>query len=263
LTQESPVEIEATLAFVGENRITALQAIASRQEFLEYWRTSFRRLFLHDRYYDLPDGELTRVGAALRWRRLETVGRTTNLMALKGPAERDPQGVSLTRLELEKEWSPSVLREILAEVPGLGVESPPESLDDASDPEQALAAAGLELVQDRRTRRLVAELRDGASAVAELALDHVCFDARGRRVDHREVEIELLAPERRECLERIATELLREFPRTLRIWVWSKAALGRALERLADEGTLDPLLSGNELTTAGYDAIEDLLVGQQ
>lgn len=263
MSHESPVEVEATLAFVGENRVTALQAIASRLEFLQYWRTSFRRLLLRDRYYDLPDGELTAVGAALRWRRAESAGRTSNLIALKGPAQRGGPGASLTRLEVEKEWAPPVLPEILAELPGLGVESPPEYSGEAAEPEEALAAAGLELIQDRRTRRLVAELRDGPSAVAELALDHVLFDARGRRVDHREVEIELLAPEGRECLERIATELLREFPETLRIWVWSKAALGRGLERLADDGALTPLLSGNELSTAGYDAIEDLLAGLQ
>lgn len=252
----SPVEVEATLAFTGEGRSAAWDAIAAREELAGYGRTAPRRLELHDRYFDLPSGALRAAGVALRWRLEESDAGVASRFALKGRARRSPGEASVTRLELEEEWSPSLLARLLAELPALGVETPPSPSAEASTPEEALAAAGLRPIQGRRTRRRVAELKEGATGVAELALDHVLFEARGRRVEHRELEIESTGSGGHECLERVAAELLAEHRQALRVWTWSKSALGCELERLADDGALASLLEKGELTPAGYDAID-------
>jgi hypothetical protein len=259
MSRGGQTEIEATLALTLGNRTACFQKIASQHEYLHYWRTAFRRLTLRDRYYDLPGYKLAEAGVGLRLRRVESVQYTDDLVTLKGPA-RSRGRASLERLEIEKEWSPAALEEILAELPGLGVELPPISAPIPTDAEEALTAAGLGLIQDRTNRRLAAELRDGATPIAELALDHVIYEPRGVRVDHREIEIEAHCAEGVQCVEDLVSEFLRENRDSLRLWIWSKAMVGRALEHFADEGLLEPLLQGCEITVEGYREVDRQLL---
>lgn len=251
-----PVEVEACLAAVGGERESLFTTLQSGGMLCGLRIGELLRLELDDRYHDLAGGELARARAAVRVRRVESEAGPKCLITLKGPA-LDRGKASVRRLELESEWSPDALEAVLSGLGGLGIRIDQTRMLSASpvdraDPELALAAAGFVLIQRRCTTRLAAELFEGRAPVAELAFDQVRYEIGGRPVLHREIEIEALDEEGATRVETIAGGLAALHPGVLRPWPWSKVALGRALEELAEAGQLDALLEGEELSSEGY-----------
>jgi len=117
----------------------------------------------------------------------------------------------------------------------------------------------LQVRETRRVRRSVEPLEGGGAAVAEVTLDTVQLDVLGHRVRFREVEVEAL-PGVTDPV-RVVTRLqeaLREALDTgvLVPWRLSKLETGLELERLAVEGELADLMSGEgDLLPAGHDRI--------
>lgn len=256
------LEVEATLAVASESpsevaaRIEALGRVGGHP--LE-WRG---REELRDVYLDTPGGELGQRGLALRLRRREA-GWT---LTLKGEARPAPGG-GVERSELEVPWSGEGWRRVLDELRGLGV-APPSGVDpdgasdpaaDPGDPVNAVRAAGLRVVQDRRTLRRTARVlpagAGGGEPVAHLALDTVRYrPGSGRTVVHREVEVEATERAPEGLPGRIADRLRDRFGDELRPWEHGKLATGAALE--AVDPPVDP---DGDLLPEAYAVLEEEL----
>ena len=117
----------------------------------------------------------------------------------------------------------------------------------------------LQVRETRRVRRSVEPLEDGDTAVAEVTLDTVELEILGHRVRFREVEVEAL-PGVTDPV-RVVTRLQEALRETLDTgvlvpWRLSKLETGLELERLAAEGELADLVSGEgDLLPAGHDRI--------
>ncbi|MCB9916001.1 MAG: CYTH domain-containing protein [Planctomycetes bacterium] len=250
---DAPAELEACLAVVGPARAATCAALRALRSLAGRASAPSSARELEDAYYDTADGRLAAADMAVRLRSERAGGATRRLVTWKGPCEA--QGATgVARAELEGPADAAHLARV-AEAAGLALA--------ASDaPEDALAAAGLAVVQARRTERWAAPLvgADGATR-AELALDLVEYRLGARVVRHAELELEARGATTLDELEHLAAALAAAHPGRLRAWPWSKTALGRALERLQEAGELDDRVAGDELSDAGYDAVEAALRG--
>lgn len=228
-------EIEATLAVVSESpaevtaRITALDRVGDH---LLEWRGEEE---LRDVYLDTPDGGLRERGLALRLRR----GDAGWTLTLKGEARPAPGG-GVERSELEVPWSGDGWRRVFEELRRLEV-APPSGSDaheppaPGADPVEAVRAAGLQVVQERRTLRRTARVLPrgdgGREPVAHLVVDTVRYrPGAARTAIHREVEVEAAERAPDGLPGRIAARLRDRFGDELRPWEHGKLATGVALE---------------------------------
>lgn len=202
---------------------------------------------LRDRYLDTADGSLARRRLALRLRELDGAP----FLTLKADAGRRAGG-AFDRFELELPWSRSALAVVEAELSRRGVRLDVEATD-RDDPERALEAAGLEIAQERETRRRPRDVRAqaGGPVLAELAVDRVTFRVVGGAV--RVVEVEVEARREDVDLEEIAL-LLGEAAPALERWPTGKLALGRAIERELAMGRLAVGPAGT-LPLAAYEGL--------
>lgn len=252
----TPAEIEACLAFVGEERAELFERLASAPVLAGVSAGARERAVLRDSYYDTPEHDLARADMALRWRRRSRGSEEQQLFTWKGPAER--VGASgVTRAELEGPATPAFLLALLEQARSSGVVLGRSAACNEDDPELWLAAAGLVRVQARETERTSAALLDAEGAeLCELALDLVRYSSDQRTLVHRELELEARGATGFAQVEALAAQLVAAHPGDLRPWPWSKTALGAALESLAASGELEELLRGEELLPRGYDQVE-------
>ncbi|MBV9772437.1 MAG: CYTH domain-containing protein [Gemmatimonadetes bacterium] len=216
---------------------------------------------IRDRYVDTPDRLLRRHRAGLRVREVD--GR--RLLTLKGERRRGAPGEPADRMEVELPWSAAALARVLEVLATLGVALPaPVAGVDDGDPFAALAAIGLEVVQDRSNRRrvrdVVAREEDGGPALAELVVDSVRYAFHGREALHHEVEVEAKAHCDPALLREVAGALRERFPGELVPWPHSKQATGAALEALLGGPEADSLTGpGGDLEPEAYDRIARFL----
>lgn len=249
-------EVEATLVVSSRAPADVAEEIAGLGRAGPYrlrWRGEAE---LRDVYVDTPEGALRDRGLALRLRREE--GAWT--LALKGDARRAPGG-GVARTELAGDWSRDGVAPVAAELERRGVAGADlRSAAGETPPPTALRAAGFRVVQDRRTARRRARVLpagDGDEPVAELALDTVRFRAAsGRRVVHREVEVEGSPGAPAGLPGRIAGELREAFADELRPWPHSKLATGAALAE-----SDPPAGPGGDLRPEAYDELDRRLAG--
>lgn len=250
---EPRTEVEATLVVASdrparvERRVVRLAEAGGRP--LRWIGTRE----LRDVYFDLGSGALRERGLALRLR--EEGGGWT--LTLKGDA-RPGRGGEVERMEMEAAWSRSAFRSVLSELGRRGVEVPAGPASPAgSEPVEAVRSAGFGVLQERAARRRIARVLSAGDGepVAELALDTVLFrDRSGRRVRHREVEIEATGAAPPGLPGRIASALEERFGGELRPWAHGKLPTGRALRDLDP-----PATSGGDLVAEAYDLLEERL----
>ncbi|MFT7671053.1 MAG: inorganic triphosphatase YgiF [Planctomycetota bacterium] len=250
-----PTEIEAKLVVISTDREAVFSELREVSSFAGLAARPFSERFLTDRYFDLPNAQLASHGCALRLRRQAEGEVVRTIMTFKG-ALRSETGLGTERAEIEAEWSAEIMLEIIAELREMGIHVVDASLTANQTPRDALAELGFSLIQQRQTKRLATDLDRGAGPVAELALDHVTYGSGPVRIDHYELEVEALGGTDATEVNRIATELLHGRPGDLRPWKLSKTAVGRALEELQAEDGLGEVLTGNQLSSAGYDLLE-------
>lgn len=244
------VEVEATLVVASPSPGEVLAGIAGVDALGGYAVRWTDDRPLRDVYVDTPSRALRSAGLALRLREDGSGWRVT----LKGEGRPDGAG-AVERTEIEGAWAPAAVERILGELEARGVRLPrPPELDTGGEPPEALRSAGLETIQDRRSRRRRARLveREGGGTAAWLVLDTVRFRVRsGARVAHREVEVEATAGAPPGLPGRLAAELRSRLPDVLRPWPHPKLATGLALE-----GTDPPTSDGGDLLPEAYERLE-------
>jgi hypothetical protein len=252
-----PREVESSLAVVSERPEAVLRAIEGRDKIAGHALGTTRSERIQDRYLDTSDRTLEKREIALRVR--EQDGRT--LLALKGRSETERWG-GQDRFELERDWSKRAWEKVRAELEGRGVAISAPSTGPSSALE-TLAAAGLEIVQDREAERRVRDVRPRGGSegrVAELALDTVTYHFSGRDVRHYEVEIEAKARHGTEAVAAVAAALVDCYWPRLRPWRHAKLPTGKAVAALLADGRAPDLVGRDGvLKPRAYDAIADAL----
>ncbi|MCH8845068.1 MAG: CYTH domain-containing protein [SAR324 cluster bacterium] len=217
---------------------------------------------LSDVYFDLPRRALQDRRLALRLRR----DGTSVWVALKGEPEASEWG-GTRRLEIEAEWSPEALGEILDALRARGVTCPAAHTPfEPERPQSSLESIGFSVVQERATLRRINHVfrigEKGDRLVVEWAVDRVTYRFGPVCFLHYEVEIESKDSTAMEAYQNIARAVWSEFSDFLRPWEHSKLATGHALEalvvigELADSGEFEDVEAGpRNLTAADYDRI--------
>ncbi len=245
-----PDEVEGKLIVTGPDAPATYEAIGGLDA-VAGLRVAHREVEqISDAYFDSPDHRLFAARLALRVRNLD--GR--ELLTVKGET-RVADGV-MSRQELEVEWSPDGLDEVLETLSQSGV-----ALDDieaarsALTARNAMQALGLVGGAPRENRRVALTLVRDAAVVAEVAVDAVTLTAGEHRVRHYEVECESKGDGGAGVIRAVLADLQSRYD-GLRPWHVSKLDLAQSLEILADEEKLEALLDGERLLPAAYEAVE-------
>jgi inorganic triphosphatase YgiF len=245
-----PDEVEGKLVILGPDPSAVYEALAALDAAGGYTVTRREVEQLSDAYFDGPERRLFAAGLALRVRVLN--GR--ELLTVKGES-RVSAGV-ISRDELEVDWSPEGLDEVLEALSKAGV-----WLDDVEAARQAggapaaMAALGFLPSAARENRRVALTLGRGDDHIAELDVDAVTLTVDGSPVRHYEVECEAKGSGDAAVVRAVLADLRTRHP-LLRPWSVSKLALGEALEALASEGRLTSLLEADRPRPEAYEAIE-------
>lgn len=239
-------------------------AIASR---IAKWTTleEFRLIArateaIEDDYVDTAERALAARRIALRVRRVDGAARLT----LKGPGPRT-NGAAENRMEIEAPYSVGAATRVLRALSDLGIAMPRRTASRTwKRPADFLRALGLVAVQKRTTRRMVRDVAlaedPNRKVLAELAIDTVTYSIRGTRVRLCELEVEARRPEGVRVANRLPALLVAGAPDALKPWKYSKFAMGRAFEALAEEGKLARHVgAGDWFTPRGFDELEKRL----
>lgn len=247
-----PDEVEAKLIITAEDAEAVYEAIASSDAFAGC-RVAHRLVEdIDDAYFDGPDRPLFAAGLALRVRSVN--GR--EVLTVKGEAHIQDGVVS--REELEVEWSPDGLDEVLEALSQAGVSlGDIEAAREAASARDAVEALGFAPTSPRRNRRTALTLMRDGEVVAEIDVDDVTFSPGGRSVRHFEVECEAKGAGDASTVRAVLDDLQARHS-ALQAWAVSKLALGEVLEALAQDGELDALLAGDRLRPEAYATIESL-----
>jgi inorganic triphosphatase YgiF len=245
-----PDEVEGKLIVTGPDAEVTYEAIGALDAIASLRVRNREVEQISDAYFDSPDRRLFIARVALRVRNLN--GR--ELLTLKGET-RVSDGV-LSREELEVEWSPEGLDEVLEALSQAGI-----SLGDidaaraATTAREAMRALGLEGSAARENRRVALRLARDDTVVAEVAVDAVLLTAGEHRVRHYEVECESKGSGDAAVVRSVLGDLQSKYA-GLRSWHVSKLDLAQSLEILADQGRLEALLDGDRLRSDAYGTIE-------
>ena len=209
---------------------------------------------IHDTYYDTEENSLRNRKITLRTRRV-----SGSLLISSKSDIRKISGNVIRRKEVELPWSYDSVR-LLAKNLKLRTHPPSISEFQRIPASRTLAAMGLEVVQERETRRNARNIfRRGArstSILAELAVDRVTYTFKRTKVGLSEVEIEAKAPGGLPSVREIANELLSRHRPYLEEWPYGKFVTGLAImKRLKSKG-FRPFLMGGRLKPGAFQLIE-------
>ncbi len=247
-------EIEAKLVVVSERAERILLEIAGLAEIAGDRLMPAAAQTIRDSYYDTRSADLQCADLALRIRHVDGACQ----VALKGKSRR--VGEAVERLEIEYTWSPEAFDRIAQVLREHGIDALSAGADPGETPEKALARLGLTLIQGRETHRLRRRIVKNNTTLGEMALDHVVYRSRGRKVHHYEIELESDSSSSVPAVNEIASALIARYSPAARPWYRSKVATGVAIDRLIDRPGADVLLNrGNRISQDGYDAIERIL----
>jgi CYTH domain-containing protein len=232
-------KIESEIALIIKDRpLQNARKIANLSSMLDYALTRRRSSTIHDTYFDTDSKYFTRNLISFRVRRYS---HEVILSAKSSPQELVGGGTS--RLEIERPWSHESLVRITRK---LGLEPPSRELFErsAGSSSRVLAAAGLEIIQNRLTRRksrdLVAFRRGKPFRFAEMSIDDVTYTLAQGKVRLLEVEIEAKATRALPKIRRVVKYLLSEYP-SLQVWAHGKFVTGMAIMRLLRKRNLSDL----------------------
>ncbi|HZY94676.1 MAG TPA: CYTH domain-containing protein [Candidatus Bathyarchaeia archaeon] len=246
----------ATVLIIRTNAERILADLANLQSILDFQLRHLPRKIIRDTYYDSPDYLLRRKRANLRLR--EIGGQWFLSAKLGGKLNR---GGIISRRDPEIPWSRAALQQIALE---LGLRLPDTDFvaeSPSSMPRTEMERMGLQVVQERETRREGSNVMQGEKLIAELALDKVTFRFKSVQVQLYEIEIELKSGDKTDLrkLESIRNRVASMYRGSLSRWSHGKFVTGRAIEKLLEDGRLQALLDNEGLKPEAVKTIQRVL----
>ena len=249
-------EVEAVLIIKGDVD-AVLKELAGLRSILNYRLEPGESKTIHDRYFDTIDRRLRKRGANLRIREMDG----SLFISVKSHTRRTLRGATARR-EIEVPWSKQNLLSLIKDLELEADLALPERQFSDADPLAAMEATGLQLVQDRETRR---EVRDVSSVrkpdlvLAELAIDRVTYHIGNHNISIFEVEVEEKAKGSSSVISDVTKALLQAYQPSLQKWSHGKFVTGLAIQRLLETEPADNLLGQDRLKPEALGTIDRAL----
>jgi len=249
-------EVEAVLIIKGDVD-AVLKELADLRSILNYRLEPGQSKTIHDRYFDTIDRRLRKRGANLRIREIDG----SLFISVKSHTRRTLRGATARR-EIEVPWSK---QNLLSHIKDLELEADlalPERQFSDADPLAAMDATGLQLVQDRETRREVrnvSSVRKPDLVLAELAIDRVTYHIGNHNISIFEVEVEEKARGSSSVISDLTKALLQAYQPSLQKWSHGKFVTGLAIQRLLETEPADNLLGQDRLKPEALGTIDRAL----
>ena len=249
-------EVEAVLIIKGDVD-AVLKELAGLRSILNYRLEPGQSKIIHDRYFDTIDRRLRKRGANLRIREMDG----SLFISVKSHTRRTLRGATARR-EIEVPWSKQNLLSLIKDLELEADLALPERQFSDADPLAAMEATGLQLVQDRETRR---EVRDVSSVrkpdlvLAELAIDRVTYHIGNHNISIFEVEVEEKAKGSSSVISDVTRALLQAYQPSLQKWSHGKFVTGLAIQRLLETEPADNLLGQDRLKPEALGTIDRAL----
>ena len=249
-------EVEAVLIIKGDVD-AVLKELAGLRSILNYRLEPGQSKTIHDRYFDTIDRRLRKRGANLRIRELDG----SLFISVKSHTRRTLRGATARR-EIEVPWSKQNLLSLIKDLELEADLALPERQFSDADPLAAMEATGLQLVQDRETRREVrnvSSVRKPDLVLAELAIDRVTYHIGNHNISIFEVEVEEKAKGSSSVISDVTKALLQAYQPSLQKWSHGKFVTGLAIQRLLETEPADNLLGQDRLKPEALGTIDRAL----
>ena len=249
-------EVEAVLIIKGDVD-AVLKELADLRSILNYRLEPGQSKTIHDRYFDTIDRRLRKRGANLRIREMDG----SLFISVKSHTRRTLRGATARR-EIEVPWSKQNLLSLIKDLELEADLALPERQFSDADPLAAMEATGLQLVQDRETRREVrnvSSVRKPDLVLAELAIDRVTYHIGNHNISIFEVEVEEKAKGSSSVISDVTKALLQAYQPSLQKWSHGKFVTGLAIQRLLETEPADNLLGQDRLKPEALGTIDRAL----
>ncbi len=249
-------EVEAVLIIKGDVD-AVLKELADLRSILNYRLEPGQSKTIHDRYFDTIDRRLRKRGANLRIREIDG----SLFISVKSHTRRTLRGATARR-EIEVPWSKQNLLSLIKDLELEADLALPERQFSDADPLAAMEATGLQLVQDRETRREVrnvSSVRKPDLVLAELAIDRVTYHIGNHNISIFEVEVEEKAKGSSSVISDLTKALLQAYQPSLQKWSHGKFVTGLAIQRLLETEPADNLLGQDRLKPEALGTIDRAL----
>jgi len=252
---KSPGAFESEIALIiMDDPDRFRKKLASLRKILEYDLKPKPLRIIYDTYYDTPESILRQRKISLRTRKL----RGTLLVSTKSDI-RKIEGNIVRRREVELPWSYNSVR-LLARTLKLKTPAIPISQFRRIPVTKALASMGLEVVQERRTRReprnVVRRGKTQASTLAEMAIDRVTYTFKDTKLGISEVEVEAKSPKGLATVQDIANALVSKYHPNLRQWFHGKFVTGLAIRKLLETKQFHSYIFNGDLRPEAFELID-------
>jgi inorganic triphosphatase YgiF len=258
----SPAVFESEIALIiKEDAEHTRKQLAELREILEYDLKPKSPRIIYDTYYDTPERSLRQRRISLRTRKL-----SGNLLISTKSDVRRIRGTIIRRREIELPWSYSSIR-LLAKNLKLIIPKSSVSRFQRIPASRTLAAMGLEVIQERRTRReardVVRKSKAPALVLAELAIDRVIYTFKDTKLGLSEVEVEAKSSRSLATVRDIANALVSKYKPVLQQWFHGKFVTGLAIRKLLETKELQNYLVDGDLKPGAFGLIDRTIRSQE
>ncbi len=249
-----PLETEAKLVIVSNSPASIILNLKSLNSIAEFPLGPCNEQYFQDLYFDLPDRSLYQRKWALRLRRNGKMDR----VAMKGPSIEVSDG-SIKRPEIEMQSNHEAMKSIVAHMKDLGINIVSTLSKQSGNAEDSLKFLGLEVIQERDTRRIVRNIFDPETSepIAEMDIDQVSFIAGDKQLEHYEIEIESWAKPDCPVIENSLEFLKAELKDSVITWKLDKLSTVKLICDLFQEGRAPRDFSGKLLTVPIYEMVTE------
>jgi inorganic triphosphatase YgiF len=252
----SPAAFESEIALIiKDDADHTRKELAKLRNILEYDLKPKPPRIIYDTYYDTPENSLRQRKISLRTRKL-----SGNLLISTKSDVRRIRGNIIRRREIELPWSYDSIRRLAK---NLKLPPPPKlsvSQFRRIPASRTLATMGLEIIQERRTRReardVVRKGKTPALVLAELAIDRVIYTFKDTKLGLSEVEVEAKSSRSLATVRDIANALVSKYQPVLQQWFHGKFVTGLALRKLLETKALQNYLVNGDLKPEAFGVID-------